>query len=175
MNQMQRSNKSATTPTTWIVTVIVVLGFGVLLLTVSPSYYGVRTVCLSQLKQVDLSSIEYSSDYDDRMPLAWDWIEVGTPYLKSPVIYHCPEARGAYGYAYNSKLSGVSYGKIAHPQSNVAFYDSTTLTRDAADPVSSLPSPGRHRGSDSVTFLDGHAKSIRVPGQQLDEILKNPG
>ncbi|HEX8552899.1 MAG TPA: DUF1559 domain-containing protein [Abditibacteriaceae bacterium] len=55
-----------------------------------------RTSCLSNLKQVSLGFIQYSQDYDERLPLTSfgatniSWTVGAEPYLKSTQIFRCP-------------------------------------------------------------------------------------
>lgn len=58
-----------------------------------------RTSCLSNLKQIGLGLMQYTQDYDERMPFAnydanngagfW-WMDAIEPYVKSTQIYTCP-------------------------------------------------------------------------------------
>ncbi len=58
-----------------------------------------RSACLSNLKQIGLGLMQYTQDYDERMPFAnydgnnglgfW-WMDAIEPYVKSTQIYTCP-------------------------------------------------------------------------------------
>jgi hypothetical protein len=124
------------------------------------------TSCISQVKQMILGCLMYSADNDDRLPLA-PWMDGTQPYVKNEAILHDPiwkkESVGNYGYAFDSRLFGVDQRKL--PNDRALIYDSTSIARNAADPMSSLPSPGRHKGVNVLGFADGHAKSVRS-GQQ---------
>lgn len=87
-------------------------------------------------------------------------------YAKNPWIFRCPtvapsEEGVRYGYAFNSDLSMQTIPAAA-PQ--VPFiYDSINEARNASDPFTSLPNPGRHGGTDTVAYADAHAKILKIP------------
>jgi prepilin-type processing-associated H-X9-DG protein len=39
-------------------------------------------------------------------------------------------------------------------------FDSSTLTKNAHDPMTSLPKPGRHGGRNNILFCDGHIEMV---------------
>ncbi len=66
-----------------------------------------RSSCMSNLKQIGLGIMQYTQDYDEKMPRAWYgtgpfdsgttaywWQDATTPYLKSNQIFICPSATG---------------------------------------------------------------------------------
>ena len=72
-----------------------------------------RSSCQSNLKQIGLGLMQYTQDYDEKLPRAWygggttphytsnqgdgrhKWMDVVTPYTKSTQIFVCPSATGA--------------------------------------------------------------------------------
>lgn len=67
-----------------------------------------QSTCMSNLKQLSLGVLQYSSDFDDRLPYAvmveggigtvagntgyrWYWEDAVYPYVKSDGIYSCPD------------------------------------------------------------------------------------
>jgi hypothetical protein len=125
----------------------------------------------------------YAQDYDDRLPAAATWADGLTPYVASAGasdnnVLQCPTVQAVnpngYGYAFNSKLAGKSVSKVAVPSQMQIAYDSTNLARNASDPVTSVPSPPRHRARrmrrgggrvNIVSYVDGHAKAINDQGK----------
>ena len=68
-----------------------------------------RSSCQSNMKQQMLGIIQYSQDYDEKLPPARSWIDAVQPYVKSEQVFICPslQATGAKGngYAFNQYLS----------------------------------------------------------------------
>ena len=114
--------------------------------------------CLSNEKQISLGLLMYSQDYDEKFPPAKSWIDKNQPYVKNDSLYHCPNA-SVFGYAFNKDLSGLPLAKISSPQTTIFIYDSSTLSKNATDSVTSLPSPPRHGRTNNVSYADGHAMS----------------
>jgi len=127
--------------------------------------------CLSNIKQQALAMRMYSQDYDETLPEGQQWMDLTSPYVKSEATLHCPNVSKAgdatYGYAYNKKLSHLKEDKISAPQSTPMLYDSSNMSRNATDAVSSLPNPGRHGDGNNMGYFDGHARFVRpVSGSQ---------
>jgi hypothetical protein len=118
-----------------------------------------QAVCLSNLKQMSLAMQMYAQDYDDRLPRRVDWMDALGPYIKAEPVFHCPsvqaEGQTSYGYAFNSALAGQKRSKLPRLARTPALYDSSDLSRNASDPVTSLPNPPRHLGN-IIGYADGH-------------------
>ena len=128
-----------------------------------PSYAGgpalKATICLSNVKQSALGLLQYTADADDRFPPRDLWMDATLPYVKSEANWHCPSVpKGAYGYAFNAALSRAKPPK--DPAKTPLVYDSVSPIRNASDPVTSLPLPGRHGGKNTIAYADGAAKRI---------------
>ncbi len=125
------------------------------------------TTCLSNVKQLGIGILIYTTDYDDRLPRADTWYDVDWPYLKRE--FRCPLAppifngATAVGYAFNSSLEMAPTLCIDKPAKTVLVYDSANLLRNATDPVTSLVVGGRHKGGNNVAYLDSHARRIMWP------------
>ena len=130
------------------------------------------TSCLSNQKQLALGVLMYTQDYDERLPGSAHWMNDIEPYIRSsssssPYAFlpeHCPSAAmrndSIFGYAYSSKLDKKEMSSFADPKTTLMTYDSTNLAKNASDAESSMPSPGRHRGRNMASYLDGHAKAL---------------
>lgn len=76
-----------------------------------------RASCLSNTKQIGLAVLQYSQDYDEKLPPGYSgnsaqplwWYEILTPYLKSTQIYYCPSDSNSNSTATLSVVN-VSYG-----------------------------------------------------------------
>ncbi len=98
-----------------------------------------RSSCQSNLKQLGLGFIQYSQDYDERLPITWignpndfgasgsGWAGQLSPYIKSSQIYTCPDdttkqtvngsmavggSNTAVSYGYNFSLGAMNYGGL---------------------------------------------------------------
>ena|SRR5690242_19713903 len=124
------------------------------------------SLCMSNEKQMALGILMYTQDYDETLPTSAGWMDRMGPYVRNEQIFHCPSMvkdSGAYGYAFNSQESGVKMEKIQQPYATVMLFDSTTLTRNAADPMTSVPSTPRHRKGNNFAYADGHAHNSGQP------------
>lgn len=126
-----------------------------------------RASCLSNEKQIALGNLMYVQDYDERFPIASDWQTGVSPYIKNDRIFHCPEvlagteqsAPAGTNYAFHNVLDKMKAARLAEPRDTVLIYDSTAFNQNANDALTSLPSPGRHKAGNNLSFADGHAKS----------------
>ena len=133
-----------------------------------------RTVsCMSNEKQMALAVLMYAQDNDERYPISTEWMIKTQPYTKNEMLYQCPAAPGAnparltvYSYAYNSKMSGRSIAELSSPALAALIYDSSTLTENASDPLTSLPVPPRHDSFNVLSFADGHSKAFTAEAFQ---------
>lgn len=123
-----------------------------------------RSACLSNVKQQSLGLIVYSTDYD-RFPPGRAWMDSTARYRRGESAQkdwtvHCPEVpKNRFGYAFNAALSGAKLPK--RPELVPLTYESSNLRRNAVDPVTSLPRPGRHDGKSNLAYADGHARSVK--------------
>ncbi len=110
-----------------------------------------RSTCLSHLKQIGLGIMQYSQDYDEKLPLvrvhkvsssaAWPypmpygWADAVQGYIKNTQIYQCPSEEtstnpgtdgvqpGFTDYWFNTNLSGVNWEKIMEPVTTIWLGD----------------------------------------------------
>jgi prepilin-type processing-associated H-X9-DG protein len=161
-------------PTGWpqplwkqLVAIAIIVIFLAYLLRPVSYHHGERAVdagCLSNLKQVALGAALYCAESDDRLPLRDRWMDDLGPYVKDKTLYVCPivrkEEREGYGYSYNSYLHGRAASKVNDAAKVPILYDSINYARNASDPLNSFPKPGRHKGRNTVAFVDTHAKRV---------------
>ena len=109
-----------------------------------------------------LGCVMYAYDYDEKLPFASKWMDTIVPYTKNQGVFHDPsrENDSEYGYAFEGRASGLDSSKVDAPDAYPLIFDSTLTGKSAAGPTSTMPLPGRHEGTNSVGYLDGHAKSI---------------
>jgi len=157
----QPSSKKATT---MIVVGLIVLAFVV---TAAGPLFATKnehkvSICLANVRSMVLACELYSGDYDGITTDASKWMDSIYPYTKNETITHDVEGirKGEYGYAYANKASHIHEGSVENPASFPLVYDSTHIKRNAVGDLSTLPSPGRHKGQNTIGFLDGHAKQV---------------
>jgi len=154
-----------------------------------------QTACLSNMKELALSVLMYTSDHDGVLPMAnyWSdpwtgWIEVTEPYVKNQEIYKCPAVPQQYpGIGYNVHLgsdsqwlhiSPVSVEQVDFPAELIMVGDSPNGSKWAFFAPSHWPTAGqrnlyciqaRHNGGPNAAFLDGHAKWLSKDESYKDE------
>lgn len=126
------------------------------------SHSGSGPSCLSHLKLVNLGSLQYAQDCDDRLPQA-KWMDATYPYVKNWPTYACPvahsEDESSYGYGMERALLGAATTKVKEPSKQPMTFDSRLLYKNAAAAIRiGLDRPGRHSKGSNIGFLDGHAK-----------------
>jgi len=113
---------------------------------------------ITRLKAVDLGVIEYIDDYDDALPTG-RWMDAVLPYTKDETLFHSPAVGSkGYGYALNSAVQGQTLPQFPNPSIVVTLFDSTDLSRNATDPLSTEPSPPRYGTRNTIAYLDGHVQ-----------------
>jgi hypothetical protein len=124
--------------------------------------------CLSNLKQMALAVRMYAEDNDDLLPFRNGWVDGCLPYLHHPDMTLCPNVPYRYdhkkrhGYAFNSDLARKALPEIKDPARQILLFDSTNLSNNAADPLTSLPTEARHADGNAVVYVDGHAKVLQA-------------
>jgi len=120
-----------------------------------------RAVSQMHLQRLYLALVQYTLDYDEKMPDAAHWVDALMPYVpKDASIFHDPSASQSqkWGYAFNKNLSGQSLEAIAAPANVVAFFESTSTAKNASDTGQSVPIPGRYANGSDFAYADGHVK-----------------
>lgn len=125
--------------------------------------------CRHQLKQFANNLLQYSREYDEKMPPASKWEAALAPYFYSyygardnrTTLPLCPATPGTY--AMNAALSGRTLAEFSTrgvTQTPVLFDANTNGAANA----SAWPIPGRHelrgKSGNNVAFLDGHVKFL---------------
>jgi hypothetical protein len=105
-----------------------------------------KSSSLSNVKQVALGAIMYSTDYDDNFPKAKNWAEFQKllmPYVKNADVFKSTNPRGPE-MEYNTKLAGMSFMDVEMPAVTPLVWE-----------VHEWPN-----GTRAVAFADGHAKLV---------------
>lgn len=139
-----------------------------------------RSSCLSNLKQIGLAFIQYSQDYDERMPAVFNnegagnftypngdistnearpWYMTIYPYTKNYQIYTCPSASTAYNGRYGSAFFAYSYNYRA-PYINCTTYNCGVSMGAPNEPGANLASIEDPSGT--ISIVDGSQYGIRI-------------
>lgn len=131
--------------------------------------------CPENLKSLYLALSSYAQDWD-ALPPAENWLdneEIASKIVKDEWM-HCPAVSdrqdAKFGYAYNEglaskSLKGKPLKEIPDGAKTPLIYDSTNLTKNAHDKITSLPEPGRHGGRNNILYCDGHVEAVE-PGKR---------
>lgn len=155
-------------PRFWVMLAVI----GVLLfcgvLTFFPTYGYPKTLarasqCMSNAKQSAVALQLYASDYNQLLPDRDLWMDAIVPYTKNEP-FRCPNLMkdgrtDEYGYCLNASVK--TFRNLPSPDVTPLVFESVNLARNASGGIDSLPKPGRHEGSNSIAFADGHAKKLR--------------
>jgi hypothetical protein len=67
------------------------------------------SACQSNMKQIGMAMMQYTQDYDERMPVNDNWCDAIMPYTKNSQIFVCPSLPNSKcGYAMNRNLRGAA-------------------------------------------------------------------
>ncbi len=153
-----------------------------------------RASCLSNTKQLGLAALQYSQDYDEKLPSSYlpgssasTWNLQLQPYIKSYQVFYCPSdsTHSSTGTFSNSNISyGWNYAYLTLPACtpsaygcggvSLAYIQSVSQTVLLGDSQDGLPyvinyagvyQPlPRHLEGANFCFVDGHAKWFKIPG-----------
>jgi prepilin-type processing-associated H-X9-DG protein len=122
-----------------------------------------RNQALSNLKQLALGALFYSTDHDERLPMAETWMDVLVPYTKN-IEFHDPSIKDRkpdeHGFAFFEPLSGVDTRTVLDPDKVPLMFQSVLMGRNAHSDLSTLPAVPRERDRNHVAFVDGHVKGF---------------
>lgn len=162
---MQQRDKAA------LMGLLLVASIGALAVVLAPGFSKPRPsprqlACISNLKQTALAMHMYASDNDDQLPHSSAWVDGCMPYLRHGDPYGCPNVPSgplsskARGHAFNSNLSWRKMSAVPQIDSTVLLFESTNLSKNASDPLRSMPTKPRHADGNPVVYVDAHAKVL---------------
>ena len=157
---------------------VILLLLGALLFPVytGPDRHNPKTYAISNIKQLGVGTLIYAADYDDRLPIADQWVDLLMPYTKNENLFRSPEVikqdPTGYGIAFRKEFSAKPPKYFDDPARQVLMFDSTILSRNANSGLETLPNPGRHKSrpepGNVFGFVDTHVKII------ADRTLREP-
>jgi prepilin-type processing-associated H-X9-DG protein len=146
----------------WVGILVLIVVCGIAAAILGPIFAAARSKtrgpsCLSNLKQIEVGLMMYAEDWDDNLPAASHWSEQCYPYVKNEQIWHCPEAKSPYSYAYNQALNALKLSDMAEQTLTVNLFESDATTWNASGGIANVAG-NRHDGGSNYGFLDGHAR-----------------
>ena len=152
-----------------------------------------RASCQSNEKNLMLSIMQYTQDYDERMPHHWSggvdtklqWVHTLQPYVKNYQVFFCPSAsiknsgaavssaNIAFGYNF-ANLNNVALAAINEPSETITLADTG---ENATAYVIDRTNPDRrpndiHLEGCNFAFADGHVKWMKAK-PVIDLLPKN--
>lgn len=124
---------------------------------------SVKTMCISNMKQTGGATALYSSDHDDRMPLA-NWMPSLMPYTKEQALMECPQVikdGKHFGYALKFGVVGIDSLKVKDHETTVMFFETDALGESV---IANLAARcARHaKNASNVSFLDTHVRFVKL-------------
>lgn len=119
-----------------------------------------RSSCLSNIKQMNVGIMQYTIDYDERLPIESEaLVESIYPYISNLSIWQCPSAEVFPSYRWNQSFSRRFLGDVPRPSEMVTMFESDDGINIAF----------RHRGQSNFGFFDGHAESLAHDPRTADD------
>ncbi|HEY3331239.1 MAG TPA: hypothetical protein VGK19_14515 [Capsulimonadaceae bacterium] len=133
-----------------------------------------KSVCLSNLRQLGISELQYVRDYDECWPPAAQssdalapymthgpYYDPGKPTAKGLDVFGCPAAKGTR-YAMNAHIAGGCLGDLPDSTFPPDRFESTTRLDNYVDLGESAPQQSRHGEGTAVVFVDGHVRLVKT-------------
>ncbi len=120
--------------------------------------------CSSNAKQVSIAVLQYTQDFDEKMPIEGNWCEAIYPYTRNDENLVCPALRKSKsGYAMNRNTQGA-------PTADLALGSALLFEYSGGWNGWGVPSQDlayRHKGSAWYVANDGHAAMVSSGGDLL--------
>ena len=142
--------------------------------------------CSSNLKQIGLGLLQYTQDYDQKLPILTTqqgWFGALQPYVKSTRLFQCPDEKESgddklIDYWFNQRLAGVE-GKQIFDDKNTLMCGDGEPSDDPNASLTALPplwrtkedSPARRHFSETAFYLfaDGHVRQLAPDKITIDK------
>jgi prepilin-type processing-associated H-X9-DG protein len=117
--------------------------------------------CLSNVKQLGTGILMYCGDYDERLPLAYNWCDALDPYVLDRQTYVCPSVGGDQScYTLSDPVAGSHEAQWQYPAETEMLFESEPGWNQVGPLDAAYP---RHSGGAHVCYVDGHAKWCKLP------------
>jgi len=122
----------------------------------APPWICLEQDCQSNLRQIGIGTIQYVQDYDQRYPVAKEWVSQLYPYEKSTGVFHCPNdphmatsTTFSVSYAINRNVDRQTYDKLTDSSDTVMACEYTSVSGNETVPNDTA-------SSSSTDGLDNH-------------------
>jgi prepilin-type processing-associated H-X9-DG protein len=118
--------------------------------------------CMSNVKQLNLGVMMYSSDNNDHFPSGTIWCDALRAYVTNEKAYICSQGKPGQRchYALNAQLVGRELKDVQAPAETVLIFE-TDGGWNVSGGRELLPAKPRHSGAYTVGFADGHVEMVR--------------
>ncbi len=120
---------------------------------------AVRTVCLSNIKQMGIGLLMYTQDHDFALPPADNWYAPVKAYIAHAPLFRCPADKTpdrGLSYFLNAQVAGKRIDEIKNPAEVILIAEGRAGT---GGPERLVP---RHDGGVNVGYCDGHARWLSL-------------
>jgi prepilin-type processing-associated H-X9-DG protein len=150
-----------------VVVMLVTAGASAILVPVliSSATASKRSSCLSKGKQIAISLLMYTEDYDNRYPASRSWRTVTAEYRGNGPELRCDESDSRSSYAMNRAMSAKAMEKVKNLNDTVLLFEA-----DSADVNFSGGKEdflARHGGMGTISYADGHSKLVKPTDSKL--------
>lgn len=92
-----------------------------------------RSSCQSNLKQIGLAMIQYTQDYDERLPRndsganTQTWVDSLQPYIKSDQVFVCPSDAAPYASLASGRRTSYSINQFYYANSAQSLFEANVI------------------------------------------------
>lgn len=120
-----------------------------------------QSMCISNVKRIELGALQYSADWDETFPTSSQWAALSDKYVvktNGSAVWRCPESAFPFSYASNQAIGGQTLKDMDDLYATVYLFESDAGDWNVAGGKANLPPTARHSGGNTYGFMDGHAK-----------------
>lgn len=124
---------------------------------------GLKTQCISNMKQLSMSIHLYADAHDQRMPSS-EWADATYPYSKNWELHTCDKVQEKglkWGYAFNWAVVGVETSAVTDPSKSVLLFETDALAKGVIANLAAVGTP-RHGKGITVSCFDTSTRT-RLP------------
>ena len=85
------------------------------------------SICISNVRQIELGALQYSADWDETFPPSSQWAALSDRYVVKPDgsdVWHCPESASPFSYASNQAIGGQAMKNMDDLGSTIYLFES---------------------------------------------------
>lgn len=127
----------------------------------SARYVAQKSTCMTNMKVVSTSILQYAQDWDETFPPAQHWADSAAKHIlpaNVPHVFHCPSASSPYSYVYNLALDHLREDRLENPSEIPMLYEGDSRQFNTFGDGKTPPQLERHYGFSNIAFADGHVR-----------------